>query len=208
MSTLPTKLRNLSVFMVTGRRCQRRGRCLDTAIQPWHDFGDSLPGSLTPRAKNAHSPLKGPTPNLSNSQRTLQQPWWTRCGEKCFPGFDLYQNTNAFVLQCKPNAFVNYPLGRDRIYSHPQGDFSQWTFHEYSTSLKVLTASITRSHPESSPHSARRCVWNRGFECSISAAVRGRCCAPGHAITASSAPASTHATRASRVFRPPWLRCR
>ena len=29
-----------------------------------------------------------------------------------------------------------------------------------------------------------------GTECSTSAAVRGRCCAPGHAITASSAPAS------------------
>jgi hypothetical protein len=77
-----------------------------------------------------------------------------------------------------------------RISSYPQ-EISQWTSHEYSTSLKVLTASITRSHPRSSRLSARRCVWSRGPECSTSAAVPGRCCAPGHAITASSAPAST-----------------
>ena len=33
-------------------------------------------------------------------------------------------------------------------------------FHGSSTSPRVLTASITRSHPKSSPLSARRCVWN------------------------------------------------
>src|SRR4030042_356605 len=82
-------------------------------------------------------------------------------------------------------------LGSDRIYSHPKGDFLHWIFHGSSTSPKVLTASITRSHPKSSPLSARRCVWKREPECSTSAAVRGRCCAPGHAITESSAPAST-----------------
>jgi len=40
----------------------------------------------------------------------------------------------------------------------------------------VLTASITRSHPKSSPLSARRCVWKGEPECSTSAAVRARCC--------------------------------
>src|SRR5512135_1093589 len=82
-------------------------------------------------------------------------------------------------------------LGSDRIYSHPKGDFLHWIFHGSSTSPKVLTASITRSHPKSSPLSARRCVWKREPECSTSAAGRGRCYAPGHAITESSAPAST-----------------
>ena len=66
-----------------------------------------------------------------------------------------------------------------------------WTFHGSSTSPKAPTASITRSRPRSSPLSARRCGWSRGPGCSTSAAARARCCAPGHAITASSAPAST-----------------
>lgn len=72
-----------------------------------------------------------------------------------------------------------------------QGNFPQWTSHGSSTSPKVLTASITRSHPKSSPLSARRCVWKREPGCSTSAAVRERCYAPGRAITESSAPAST-----------------
>jgi len=49
----------------------------------------------------------------------------------------------------------------------------------FNNHRKCSTASITRSHPKSSILSARRCVWKGGPECSTSAAVRGRCCAPG-----------------------------
>jgi hypothetical protein len=77
-----------------------------------YEFVRAYPVFLTLQAKNAHSPSKGPTPNLSNSHRTLQQPWWTRCGEMCFSGFDLYCNTSALVSWCKPNAFVNKTVAR------------------------------------------------------------------------------------------------
>ena len=69
--------------------------------------------------------------------------------------------------------------------------FTQWTSHGYSTSRKVRTASTIRSRPISSLLSALRCAWSQGHECLTLVAARGRCCAPGHAITALSAPAST-----------------
>ena len=70
--------------------------------------------------------LRRPNSEPSTSHRTLQQPWWTRCGEKCFSGFDFYQNTNGFVCWYKPNAFVNKTLA----------------FMKTTKSLMILLASI------------------------------------------------------------------
>lgn len=65
-----------------------------------------------------------------------------------------------------------------------------FSFFYWCLGHKAITE-LGAGRPTSSPRSARRCAWNRGTECSTSAAVRGRCCAPGHAITASPASAST-----------------
>ena len=100
--------------------------------------------------------------------------------------------TSRQSANSSPKPFAPRPIPAEprRNAMHTK-EFLQWTFHGYSTLPKVLIASIIHSHQKSSPLSARRCVWNRGPVCSTSAAVRARCCVPGHAITESAAPVST-----------------